>query len=107
MTIDILPRLSWWIFKNHWLINMAFAIHAICYALIIYKLYTSKDGAFRRYLLLLFSAYAFNASVQMIFYNPFFNNWVQATGHIPGFVALLLFTWFIVRHFGIGGGKHE
>ncbi len=106
MDIDIFPRLSWWVFHQHWLVNMAFAIHAICYALIIYKLYASVDSPFRRYLMLLFGSYAFNAGMQAIFFNPFFNAWLQVLGHIPGFFALLLFTWFVVRKFGIGG-KHE
>lgn len=77
-----------------------FGVAAICFTLIWYRIYLTKDGAFRRQLLWYFGTGAGACWLGMLFWHPFFNEWLIFALALPHLIALLKLAIFMFVQFG-------
>lgn len=92
--------LGMFFFRNFLIFNAMFGVGAICLTLIWYRIYLTKNGAFRKHLLWFFGTGAGACWLCMLLWHPFFNEWLMFVLAIPHWIALIKLSIFMFVKFG-------
>ena len=92
--------LGWFFFRNFLLINFGFLLVGLCYSLMFYRIYTVKNGIFRKKLLWFFGTGAVYCYICALLWHPFYNEWLQFVVALPHILSIINLTHYILAHGG-------
>lgn len=104
-------ELSRWLgmffFRNFLLMNFVFALMGLCFSLMYYRIYTVRNGIFRKKLLWYFGTGVIYFFICAFLWHPFFNEWMQLVAELPHVVASINLTHYILANGGYNNENND